>query len=88
MSTHTQTNGGGDVAELLKRQAGTLATVMAVTPRCGNGCFSQSPRADSLTVFVQPPGVTECSNICGIVEDPKHRQPHHCLETQKYCMHL
>ena len=47
--------------------------------------FSQSTSsADSyLTVSVQPVCEIACISICVHIKNPKHWQPHHCLDTQK-----
>ena len=38
--------------------------------------------ADSLTMFVQPPGAISGINICACVKNPKHWLPYHGLYTQ------
>ena len=43
--------------------------------------------ADSLTTSVQTPCAIACINIRARVKNPKHWQPHHCLDTGKYCTH-
>ena len=55
------------------------------SPRCGEGLVlpESTSSADSLTVSVQPPCEIACINICVHVKNPKHWQPHHCLEYRK-----
>ena len=41
----------------------------------------------TLTVLVQPLRAITCTNICAHVKTPKHWQPYHCFDTQKYYTH-
>ena len=40
--------------------------------------------ADAVTVSVQPPCAVVCINICAHVQNPKHWQPQHWLDTGKH----
>ena len=39
----------------------------------------------TLMMLLQPPGAITGISICMHVTNPQHWQPHHCLDTQKYC---
>ena len=41
-----------------------------------------------LTMSAQPPCVIACIDICVHIKNPKHWQPCHCLDTQKYVLHM
>ena len=58
---------GAGIAQLVERPTDKPGTSDAgSSPKRGKGFFSQSTnfRADSLTVFVQPPCAIACNNIC------------------------
>ena len=72
----------GAVAQLVERQVQHAADA-ASTPQCTKGLFLQSTfRQDFLTVPVQPPCAMAFINICEHTNDPKHRQPYHCLDKE------
>ena len=82
---------GGGIAQLVQRptEKPRRNTDSGSSPPGWQGIFlpESTSRADSLTVSVQPPCVSECINICAHVKTPKHWQPYHCLDTRKYCTH-
>ena len=71
----------------LKSQA-QQSTDTGFVPQCSKVIFlpESAIGADSLTVFIQPLCAITCINIGVHVQNPKHWQANHCLDTQKYAL--
>ena len=79
--------GGWDAAQLVERQTGTLLRQVQFSDVARDFSPTVSFSADSLMVFVQPPCVITCINICVHIKGLKRWQPYLCFDTWKYCMH-
>ena len=77
---------GAGIAQCVERRTekpGAILTRVRV-PRFSFSFPVSAFSADSLTVSAQPPCAIACINICADVNNPKHWQPYHCLDTRKH----
>ena len=79
---------GAAIAQWVERQAekpGSIPSgvrVPGVSGDCSPRVSLQCRLSDGVPTA---PVATVCINICAHVKNPKHWQPYHCLDTQKYC---
>ena len=77
---------GAGIAQCVERRTekpGAILTRVRV-PRFSFSFPESAFSADSLTMCAQPPCAIACINICADVNNPKHWQPYHCLDTRKH----